>query len=76
MRKNLFGPSEVIYSGYTCYTGIADFVPPDIESVGYVLFIFEFHACFSSSLAWLHHGLLKTGISTVVLYLYINLYHV
>ncbi len=23
------------YSGYTCYTGISDFTPPDIEIVGY-----------------------------------------
>lgn len=36
MRNNLFGRSEATYSGYTCYTGIADFVPADIESVGYV----------------------------------------
>lgn len=37
MRKNLFGPKEATYSGYTCYTGIADFVPADIDSVGYGL---------------------------------------
>ncbi|KAJ0039704.1 hypothetical protein Pint_28047 [Pistacia integerrima] len=36
VRKNLFGPKEATYSGYTCYTGIADFVPVDIETVGYV----------------------------------------
>lgn len=36
MRNNLFGRSEATYSGYTCYTGIADFIPADIESVGYV----------------------------------------
>ncbi|KAF6144007.1 hypothetical protein GIB67_017615 [Kingdonia uniflora] len=34
VRKNLFGPKDASYAGYTCYTGIADFVPPDIESVG------------------------------------------
>ncbi|GAY52384.1 hypothetical protein CUMW_141380 [Citrus unshiu] len=39
VRKNLFGPQEAIYSGYTCYTGIADFVPADIESVGYRVFL-------------------------------------
>ncbi|KAE7999617.1 hypothetical protein FH972_004025 [Carpinus fangiana] len=39
VRKNLFGPNEAIYSGYTCYTGIADFVPADIESVGYRVFL-------------------------------------
>ncbi|XP_057449521.1 zeaxanthin epoxidase, chloroplastic-like [Lotus japonicus] len=39
VRKKLFGESEAIYSGYTCYTGIADFVPADIESVGYRVFL-------------------------------------
>ncbi|GLT50151.1 hypothetical protein SLA2020_236580 [Shorea laevis] len=39
VRKSLFGPKEAVYSGYTCYTGIADFVPPDIESVGYRVFL-------------------------------------
>ncbi|CAN4082906.1 unnamed protein product [Withania somnifera] len=34
VRTNLFGHSEATYSGYTCYTGIADFVPADIETVG------------------------------------------
>lgn len=38
MRKNLFGPTEAIYSDYTCYTGIADFVPADIETVGYAVY--------------------------------------
>ncbi|KAK9285784.1 hypothetical protein L1049_024985 [Liquidambar formosana] len=39
VRKNLFGPKEATYSDYTCYTGIADFVPADIESVGYRVFL-------------------------------------
>nr|AGU91434.1 zeaxanthin epoxidase [Chrysanthemum boreale] len=39
VRKNLFGPKDVTYSGYTCYTGIADFIPPDINSVGYRVFL-------------------------------------
>ncbi|XP_077250074.1 zeaxanthin epoxidase, chloroplastic-like isoform X2 [Tasmannia lanceolata] len=39
VRKNLFGPKEASYAGYTCYTGIADFVPPDIETVGYRVFL-------------------------------------
>ncbi|KAL0343694.1 UNVERIFIED_CONTAM: Zeaxanthin epoxidase, chloroplastic [Sesamum angustifolium] len=39
VRKNLFGQTEAIYSGYTCYTGIADFVPADIETVGYRVFL-------------------------------------
>ncbi|GAV73676.1 FHA domain-containing protein/FAD_binding_3 domain-containing protein [Cephalotus follicularis] len=39
VRKNLFGQKEPTYSGYTCYTGIADFVPADIETVGYRVFL-------------------------------------
>jgi hypothetical protein len=36
VRKKLFGHLEATYSGYSCYTGVADFVPPDIDTVGYV----------------------------------------
>ncbi|KAJ7224946.1 hypothetical protein O6H91_Y464200 [Diphasiastrum complanatum] len=39
VRNKLLGPQEATYSGYTCYTGIADFVPPDIETVGYRVFL-------------------------------------
>ncbi|KAL5754927.1 hypothetical protein ACOSP7_023147 [Xanthoceras sorbifolium] len=39
VRKNLFGQKEATYSGYTCYTGIADYVPADIETVGYRVFL-------------------------------------
>ncbi|XP_010547517.1 PREDICTED: zeaxanthin epoxidase, chloroplastic-like [Tarenaya hassleriana] len=39
VRSQLFGHEEATYSGYTCYTGIADFVPADIESVGYRVFL-------------------------------------
>ncbi|KAL2333551.1 hypothetical protein Fmac_014764 [Flemingia macrophylla] len=39
VRKQLFGPTEAVYSGYTCYTGIADFMPADIETVGYRVFL-------------------------------------
>ncbi|TKW04673.1 hypothetical protein SEVIR_7G124900v4 [Setaria viridis] len=39
VRKKLFGHSEPTYSGYTCYTGVADFVPPDIDTVGFRLFL-------------------------------------
>ncbi|KAL4367730.1 hypothetical protein GQ457_05G007140 [Hibiscus cannabinus] len=39
VRTKLFGPTDAVYSGYTCYTGIADFVPADIESVGYRIFL-------------------------------------
>lgn len=39
VRKVLFGTQEASYAGYTCYTGIADFVPPDIQAVGYRVFL-------------------------------------
>ncbi|CAL5436169.1 unnamed protein product [Camellia sinensis] len=39
VRKFLFGFTEATYSSYTCYTGIADFVPADIETVGYRVFL-------------------------------------
>ncbi|XP_022149509.1 zeaxanthin epoxidase, chloroplastic [Momordica charantia] len=39
VRQNLFGHSEAVYSDYTCYTGIADFIPADIETVGYRVFL-------------------------------------
>ncbi|KAK8673980.1 hypothetical protein V6N13_112288 [Hibiscus sabdariffa] len=39
VRTKLFGPTEAVYADYTCYTGIADFVPADIESVGYRVFL-------------------------------------
>ncbi|BBN00626.1 zeaxanthin epoxidase [Marchantia polymorpha subsp. ruderalis] len=39
VRTKLLGPSEATFSQYTCYTGIADFVPADIETVGYRVFL-------------------------------------
>lgn len=45
VRKNLFGHSEAVYSGYTCYTGIADFIPADIETVGYDYWTFYCNTC-------------------------------
>ncbi|KAG8082219.1 hypothetical protein GUJ93_ZPchr0014g46769 [Zizania palustris] len=39
VRKVLFGQTEATYSDYTCYTGIANFVPPDIDTVGYRVFL-------------------------------------
>eukprot|EP00252_Welwitschia_mirabilis_P027720 TRINITY_DN9594_c0_g1_i1.p1 TRINITY_DN9594_c0_g1~~TRINITY_DN9594_c0_g1_i1.p1 ORF type:complete len:666 (-),score=113.86 TRINITY_DN9594_c0_g1_i1:504-2501(-) len=39
VRQKLFGPSEATYSGYTCYSGIADYVPADIDVVGYQVFL-------------------------------------
>ena len=52
MRTNLFGRSEATYSGYTCYTGIADFIPADIESVGYVALIQNFSNLFMMNLSF------------------------
>lgn len=63
MRNNLFGRSEATYSGYTCYTGIADFVPADIESVGYVAVRLNLMHLFSDYdlflILGLFHSLLK-----------------
>jgi zeaxanthin epoxidase len=39
VRKELVGASAPVYSGYTCYTGISDFTPPDLEIVGYRVFL-------------------------------------
>ena len=39
VRQKMVGKSEPSYSQYTCYTGIADFTPPDIDTVGYRVFL-------------------------------------
>ncbi len=39
VRKQMLGASVPNYSEYTCYTGIADFTPPDIDTVGYRVFL-------------------------------------
>lgn len=39
VRQKLVGPKGPTYSEYTCYTGIADFTPPDIDTVGYRVFL-------------------------------------
>lgn len=39
VRRKLVGKTEPSYSQYTCYTGIADFTPPDIDTVGYRVFL-------------------------------------
>lgn len=39
VRTKLLGETPTVYSDYTCYTGIADFVPADIETVGYRVFL-------------------------------------
>lgn len=39
VRQKLVGNGKPTYSEYTCYTGIADFTPPDIDTVGYRVFL-------------------------------------
>lgn len=39
VRKQLIGETQPVYSGYTCYTGISDFVCPDIDTVAYRVFL-------------------------------------
>lgn len=35
----MVGETPPSYSQYTCYTGISDFTPPDIDTVGYRVFL-------------------------------------
>lgn len=39
IRRKLIGSAPPQYSEYTCYTGISDFTPPDIDIVGYRVFL-------------------------------------
>lgn len=39
VRRKMVGHTEPFYSDYTCYTGISDFTPPDIDTVGYRVFL-------------------------------------
>ena len=39
VRRKLVGETSPSYSQYTCYTGISDFTPPDIDTVGYRVFL-------------------------------------
>uniref|UniRef100_A0A7N2M104 FAD-binding domain-containing protein n=1 Tax=Quercus lobata TaxID=97700 RepID=A0A7N2M104_QUELO len=39
VRSKLFGAQEAKYSGYTCYSGVTNFVPPYIDTVGYRVFL-------------------------------------
>ncbi len=39
VRKQMVGETEPNYSEYTCYTGISDFTPADINVVGYRVFL-------------------------------------
>jgi hypothetical protein len=45
VRRELVGNSAPVYSGYTCYTGISDFTPPDLEIVGYRVFLGNGQVC-------------------------------
>ncbi|GMH35174.1 hypothetical protein BSKO_03042 [Bryopsis sp. KO-2023] len=38
-REALWGQQDPNYSEYTCYTGISDFTPADIDTVGYRVFL-------------------------------------
>jgi zeaxanthin epoxidase len=39
IRNKMIGNSEATYSDYTCYTGISNFTPADIDTVGYRVFL-------------------------------------
>ena len=39
MKKNSLFGDEPAYSGYTCYTGIADYTPEDVNIIGYQVFL-------------------------------------
>lgn len=39
VRSKLFGRQEAKYSNYTCYSGLTNFVPPYINTVGYRVFL-------------------------------------
>lgn len=39
VRRKMIGHTEPSYSQYTCYTGISNFTPPDIDTVGYRVFL-------------------------------------
>lgn len=39
LRNKIVGESTATYSDYTCYTGISDYTPPDIDTVGYRVFL-------------------------------------
>ncbi|XP_024992935.1 zeaxanthin epoxidase, chloroplastic-like [Cynara cardunculus var. scolymus] len=39
VRKKLFGAQEASYSGYTCYSGLVDYTPSYISSIGYRVFL-------------------------------------
>lgn len=39
IRRKMIGHTEATYAEYTCYTGISDYTPADIDTVGYRVFL-------------------------------------
>ncbi|KAK7405454.1 hypothetical protein VNO78_06759 [Psophocarpus tetragonolobus] len=39
VRSKLFGRQEANYSGFTCYSGLTNYVPPYIDTIGYRVFL-------------------------------------
>ncbi|XAR63404.1 Zeaxanthin epoxidase [Bertholletia excelsa] len=39
VRSKLFGTQPANYSNYTCYSGLTNFVPPYVDTVGYRVFL-------------------------------------
>ncbi|XP_061356894.1 zeaxanthin epoxidase, chloroplastic-like isoform X2 [Gastrolobium bilobum] len=39
VRSKLFGWQEPKYSGFTCYSGLTNYVPPYIDTIGYRVFL-------------------------------------
>ncbi|GFY92135.1 zeaxanthin epoxidase [Actinidia rufa] len=39
VRSKLFGAQPAHYSNYTCYSGLTNFVPPYVDTVGYRVFL-------------------------------------
>ncbi|PWA41805.1 zeaxanthin epoxidase [Artemisia annua] len=39
VRQKLFGAQEASYSGYTCYSGLAEYAPSYVNSIGYRVFL-------------------------------------
>ncbi|KAK1266443.1 hypothetical protein QJS04_geneDACA016297 [Acorus gramineus] len=39
VREKLFGQQKARYSNYTCYSGLADYEPPYVSTIGYRVFL-------------------------------------
>ncbi|KAK7283845.1 hypothetical protein RIF29_13593 [Crotalaria pallida] len=39
VRSKLFGRQKANYSGFTCYSGLTNYVPPSIDTIGYKVFL-------------------------------------